>query len=181
MYHEETHSWIQKFDAVLDRYNNSPSRPLGGELTPNQAELKKNRAAVARAVTEYRTSLLPKTKMKPRFEVGDTVRSALDRGPFARRSYLPSFDTTPYTIAAVFTNMRVPMYALRDARSGQMMRGRYYEAELGYLAQDPDDWRVERILGKKKIDGKTYYEVEFRGFSGHPKLVAEEDLKPIKK
>lgn len=81
----KTETWIDKFQDVVDGYNNSPHSALvGGKFSPNQIN-----ETNANLVEEYmRTKLrhYPKIRMneKQRFFVGDYVAISTKRPDFTK-------------------------------------------------------------------------------------------------
>lgn len=68
----ETLRWVDIFDELLQKYNDSFHRALS--MTPNQAELDENKSAVARSLCKYREKAFKARGKKPKYQVGDLVR-----------------------------------------------------------------------------------------------------------
>ena len=101
-------------------------------------------------------SQLKKTKFKPsiKFNVGQFVRVSFQKRPLVK-SYMDQFSTEVFKIISVRLKENIPMYKLQDLQ-GQSISGYFYNFEL--LAVDKDEqnlWFIEKILKKKKADGKA--------------------------
>ena len=79
-------------------------------MTPNEAELEKNRFKLLTTYKEKYDKINKKRK-KPKYECGQTVRVFKDKGKF-KRGYLADFTKEYFIIKKVLTNLPFPRYTL---------------------------------------------------------------------
>ena len=59
-------------------------------------------------------------------------------------------------------NFKEPFYYLRDF-AGEDIEGRFYEKELQQV-QDSDEYRIEKVLRRKRVNGKQLHLVKWKGW-----------------
>ena len=100
--------WTKFIDLALHIYHNRKHRTI--KMTPNEAELEKNRFKLLTTYKEKYDKINKKRK-KPKYECGQTVRVFKDKGKF-KRGYLADFTKEYFIIKKVLTNLPVPRYTL---------------------------------------------------------------------
>ena len=95
-----------------------------------------------------------------KYMVGDHVRISKARRVF-KKGYLPAW-TEEVFIIQKRTNRTEPIYEIEDL-NGELISGTFYEDELQRI-QLPEEFRVEKVLRKKKEGEKTLYLVKWFGW-----------------
>jgi hypothetical protein len=108
--------------------------------------------------TLYKDSGKKPTKFK--FKVGESVRISRSKMVF-EKGYEKN-----WTREIFFIHQRIarhpPVYQVADA-NGEVIKGTFYEQELQKVKK-PDYYQVEKILKKRKVNGKTQYFVKFKDY-----------------
>ena len=133
----DTKKYIDVLPDLVDSYNNSPHRTLGG-LTPHQAMLDKNHVQVMRALEKHYSSFSNR-KLK-RFKIGDRVRIRKFHSPFVK-GYEQSWSDEIFKIAEVKDNMPIVMYKIQSTANDGFERfqdedpieGAFYANELSLV------------------------------------------------
>ena len=99
--------------------------------------------------------------IKFRYNVGDRVRISKTRMTF-EKSYLPGWSDEIFQIDSRQAS-RPPTYRIKDL-IGEEIQGRFYETELQKVNKRDDVYRVEKILKKRKRNGKTEILVKWQGW-----------------
>lgn len=154
MEERQSERYINRLPILLDMYNNRRHRIIN--TTPHNAEMESNYEKVLKSLELYYKKAAPKTKRKPKFEVGDLVRISAHKTLF-RKGYYQSFKPMVYKISAVLKHLPVVMYKITDVNSNKEEAGTWYGNELQYISKDYDDtlFKVEEIVktrykGRKK-------------------------------
>lgn len=105
------------------------------------------------------------TKFKPfvKFKNGQFVRVSFQKRPFVK-SYMDQFSTEVFKIVSIRLKQGIPLYKLQDLK-GENVEGYFYNSEL--LAIDKDEeslWFIEKVLKKRRHQGKLQYFVKWEGF-----------------
>jgi transposase InsO family protein len=113
--------WVKVLPDLMYNYNTSKHRSIG--MTPQEASLEKNEAAVYK-------KLYPPEKVKvrkPKFQVGDHVRITVKRGDF-RKGYRPNFTRELFIITEAL-DTKPFTYRIKDFE-GEVIEGSFYEQEM---------------------------------------------------
>ena len=107
--------------------------------------------------------LYPKKKVQKnyKYNVGDLVRVSKTRRTF-RKGYLPSWTEEIFRIYDRKIRTQ-PAYYLQDYNN-ELLKGLFYEKELQRV-HEQDEYRVEKVLKKKRVNGKNLYFVKWKGWS----------------
>src|SRR5437870_1165874 len=151
---ENTRNWIDMIDKLISNYNNRVHYTIG--MTPVKARLKKNEE-IAIQNTLSKTRNIP--KRKPKYKVADKVRISRIKGTF-EKGYLPNWSEQVYIVDDVLRTTPVT-YRIKDSLN-EIITGSFYEQELQKTNQEV--YRVEKVLGKKKIDGIEHALVKWSGY-----------------
>ena len=152
---ENTRNWIDMIDQLILNYNNRVHSTIG--MTPEEASLEKNEEnAIQNTLSKTRN--IP--KRKPKFKIVDKVRLSRIKGIF-EKGYLPNWSEQVYIIDEVLKTTPVT-YRIKDSLN-EIITGSFYEQELQKTNQEV--YRVEKVLGKKKIDGVEHALVKWSGYS----------------
>lgn len=169
-----TRRWVDELPRLLSWYNKRVHSRLG--MSPWEASKKKNFEKILAIQDPPSNTGNANTSRagvngirgidrNPRYSVGDVVRISRVKGIF-EKGYLPNFSREVFTVVEVQIpySMDEPIiYKLQD-RSGEILKGSFYEAELGPVKY-PDVLLVEKVLKEKKIKGEKYLLVKFLGYS----------------
>ena len=112
-----------------------------------------------------------------KYRVGDHVRISKARRQF-KKGYLPNLTEEVFIITKRKRQGTEPVYVINDLNEEQI-EGTFYERELQRI-QLPEEFRVEKVLRKKKQGNKTLHLVKWLGWdSTFNSWVAEEDLRKL--
>ena len=100
---------------------------------------------------------LPK---KYKYEVNSHVRISKARRAF-KKGYLSNWTEEVFTIVAREKKIR-PVYTLKDY-NGEIIEGKFYEEELKQV-DSPSEFRIEKVLKKKRQGNRTLYLVKWLGY-----------------
>ena len=105
---------------------------------------------------EVRRKLNGKSWTKPRrelkFKLGDQARISKSRRTF-KKGYLPSRTQEIFTVTKIIPRVP-PVYRLRDYANDEI-EGVFYAKELQKVHKLDDIYKIEKILGEKKENGKV--------------------------
>ena len=148
----KTLKYIDALQDIQTGYNRSWHRSIG--MAPDEVNFRNQEEIWQRLYSQG-------VSTSPTLAVGTKVRVSMVRGPFTKSSRA-SWSREIFTIARV-TKSDPPVYELEDF-SGEMIEGRFYGEELQEVIKEDDVFEVERILRKRKRDGKTEYFVKWSGY-----------------
>ncbi|CAB4005763.1 uncharacterized transposon-derived [Paramuricea clavata] len=106
---------------LVKSYNHSTHRTIGMKPADVNEE---NKDEVWTRIYGYPLSHFP----KPKFRIGDHVRTAIEHKTF-EKGYTPNFIDDAYVVTEVYRG-DPNMYGLRDPEDGEDILGRFYEQEL---------------------------------------------------
>src|SRR6476469_10634612 len=99
-------------------------------------------------------------RAKPKFKVGDKVRMSRIKALF-EEGYLPNWSEELYVVDKVQKTIPI-IYVIKDLL-GETIKGSFYTEELQKTTQE--EFRVEKVIRKKKIDGVEHGLVKWSGYS----------------
>ena len=154
--HQGNRKYFDILSKLADAYNNTRHSRTG--MAP--VEINKTNE---RQIFDKLFGGVRRTKLKPRYAVGDQVRISYVKGIFSKVSKR-KWTTEIFTIKCVKLSDPI-MYYLQDI-SGDEILGGFYEQELTRVIKTPADfWDIEKIIKKRKIRGKTQYYVKWKSYS----------------
>lgn len=152
---KNTRRYIDVIDELIYSYNNTWHRSIKTEPSAvsidNQSEAWKNL---------YESQTFKKSNIKPKLNVGDTVRISKEKLRF-EKGYEQNWTREIFTIHKILP--RSPTVYKRKDLTGEIIQGTFYEQELQKVS-DSGFYPVEKILKKRKRQGKTEYFVKFLGY-----------------
>ena len=150
---ENSRRYVDVLQDLVRGYNNSKHRSIG--MKP--IDVRKRHEHV------LRMKLYPKKKVQKnyKYNVGDLVRVSKTRRTF-RKGYLPSWTEEIFRIYDRKIRTQ-PAYYLQDYNK-ELIKGLFYEKELQRV-HEQDEYRVEKVLKKKRVNGKNLYFVKWKGWS----------------
>ena len=166
--------WIDEIKNIISSYNNSYHRSI--KMSPNNVTLE-NAKIVFKNIYKYpnKREYLRKHS-RPKLEEGEDVRKkygskVLDRG------YYPNWTDETFKVQKVRRGNRKPYYLIEDSR-GNISKKRYYPEELQSVIIDK--YRVEKILKRRKINGKKEVFVKWLNYpDSENSWIPEENLTNI--
>ena len=75
------------------------------------------------------------------------------------KGYQPNWSAEVFKIARLY-NTHPPVYSLKD-HAGEELNGTWYEPELQKIAVIDDTYKIESIIGQRKVRGKIQYLVRW--------------------
>jgi hypothetical protein len=153
--HIGKHQYIDVLDSLVKGYNASYHRSIG--IAPKDVNSSNS--------MEVFKKLFPKREYHPKicFKVGEQVRISKSKSVFDK-GYLPNWTTEIFKIASVVLRTP-PVYILEDFE-GEKLQGTFYEQELQKVEKrDSDLWRIEKVIKKRVVSGKTQYLVKWEGYA----------------
>ena len=145
------HRWLKVLPQVIKAYNSSFHRSLG--ISPNEVS-KENESDLFEKMYGHQ----PEARYK--FKTGDHVRISKLKHKL-EKSYLQNWSDEVFLIARRIKSFPAT-YRIKDLMDEPIL-GSFYEAEL-QLVNPPDEWRIEKVIRRRKQGNKTQYYVKWRGF-----------------
>jgi hypothetical protein len=182
MTQNETNRYIDVLPQLVSGYNNRGHRSLA-YMSPNQAEMLKNRARVRqlqlKRFHKIRVAALRRENNKStrQLSVGDVVRiRARDPNWRFRRSYHQQFSPDYFSIERKFDRLSVPMFELRSLDSEKIEEQRFYKEQLQKVTGEI--YRIERVVRRRvRRGGRAESFVKWMHFgSKHNTWVFDDEL-----
>ena len=152
-----TYRWIDILPDIMTSYNNSHHSSLN--MRPTDVNYH-NQEALWHQLYNDRFMRAESAKARFKFKEGDTVRISKYSTVF-KKGYLPLWSDEIFVVADRHHTIP-PVYSLRD-QAGDNLKGTWYEKELQKVKTD-NIYRIEAILDKRKVRGKTQYLVKWSGY-----------------
>lgn len=153
----ETRRWIDIIDQLVDDYNNTFHSTV--KMTPVEASKAENSPTVWHNI--YGAYLAAQYEA-PRLKVGQTVRITKYKSIF-HKGYLPNFTEEFFKIKQVLVG-KPTVYRLEDIKE-EALDGTFYESELSPFNESKETtYKIENVLGTKKIKGQKYVLVKYKGW-----------------
>ena len=152
--YKQTHKWVDILPQLLTNYNNtvhSSIKMKPASVTPE------NDHQAWQALYGHEMAA---ANISPKFSIGERVRITKYKGTF-KKGYLPNWTEEEFEVAAIVWS-HPPVYKIKDLH-GEEILGTFYEDELQKI-QAAEVFRVEKILKTKKVKGKKYYLIKWRGY-----------------
>nr|CAD2159606.1 unnamed protein product [Meloidogyne enterolobii] len=156
---KKTLKWIDVLEKIEDGINHSISRVHG--LRPVDVNFK-NAQTVWKKI--YGNIFSKIKNVKSKFNKGDYVRLSREKGNFDK-GYLPNWGDEILQVDDVKTTLYPITYKIKDDK-GDKFKGSFYKEELAKVRRDDDtEYRIEKILRKRKSDdGTNEFLVKFIGY-----------------
>ena len=164
---KNTLRYIDVLQDLVNGYNNTIHRSIG--MAPS------NVSKIHELEIRQRLYGVKKIKQSKRYKynIGDEVRISKARRVF-KKGYLPQWTEEHFHIHSRKFYVE-PLYELRDL-SGEVLQGTFYEKELQKV-KPLAEYRVEKVIRKKKQGSNVYYLVQWKGYSDKFNTwVSEKDL-----
>jgi hypothetical protein len=147
--------YIDALPQILDNCNNTVNRSIG--MTPNQVNFE-NIDQVQANLDKSRK--VPKVS-NPKFQVGDYVRTVLQKGTFSKDIASQRWSHDILIIKTVQPTLP-PTYKLKDYKD-EDVPGIFYEQDL-QKANKPEQFYVEKILARRTRRGRKEVLVKWIGY-----------------
>ena len=157
---KNTYRYVDVLQSLVDGYNNTYHRSI--KMKPNSVRKRHQIIIRQRLYGKLKspTKLRTQRKKSYKYMIGDLVRIIKQRLTFAR-GYLPNWSEEIF-IVYNRKNFKEPFYYLRDF-AGEDIEGGFYEKELQQV-QDSDEYRIEKVLRRKRVNGKQLHLVKWKGW-----------------
>ena len=157
---KNTYRYVDVLQSLVDGYNNTYHRSK--KMKPNSVRKRHQIIIRQRLYGKLKspTKLRTQRKKSYKYMIGDLVRIIKQRLTFAR-GYLPNWSEEIF-IVYNRKNFKEPFYYLRDF-AGEDIEGGFYEKELQQV-QDSDEYRIEKVLRRKRVNGKQLHLVKWKGW-----------------
>ena len=153
---QNTYRYIDALQSVVDGYNETYHRSI--KMKPSMVR-KKYEFIIRQRLYAVKKKAIQK---KYKYHVGDLVRITKERLTFAR-GYLPSWSEEIFIVFDRNATQQQFVYHLKDF-NGERIEGGFYEKELQRV-REPEEYRIEKVLRKKRINGKLLHLVKWKGWS----------------
>lgn len=161
-----TRRYVDTLPQLVLGYNNSIHSSIG--MAPSNV-----RRVDEKIIRQKLYGIKERKHRGYKYQIGNHVRISKARRVF-KKGYLPGWTEEVFVIVK-HTNRTEPIYEIEDL-NGEVIAGTFYEEELQRI-QLPEEFRVEKVLKKKKVGKKTLYFVKWLGWGDtFNSWVAEEDL-----
>jgi hypothetical protein len=166
--HTNSYRYVDDLQNIISSYNRSYHRTI--KAKPTDVSYQNQERVWHRLYEDNQTG----EPIRFKFRVNDRVRISKYSTVFSR-GYLPNWSEEIFTIAEAH-NTSPPVYSLKDD-SGSKLLGTWYEQELQKVVVRDDVYKIEAILGQRKLNGKTQYLVRWLGYdSTFDSYVDKKDL-----
>ena len=155
--HNGNKVWIDSLAHIINAYNQSSHRGLGGkrpiDIDESHWEYHENNSS---------SSKLLQKRPKP-FPVNSYVRiSRLSASPF-RKNFDQNWSEEVFQIVAIDTRDHPTMYVIKDL-NGQVLQGKFYRQELQVIDKPPDVYRIEKVIRTRGSGKHKQYLVKWHGY-----------------
>ena len=122
----------------------------------------------------------PPTKRPPRFEfdIGQKVRISKVKKIF-EKGCERNWSREIFVVSEIIPR-KPPVYRIKDL-AGDVVEGVLYGVELqAVVKKDNDEYRIEKIIKKRKVKGKVQYFVSWEGYpASFNSWIKQEDMRSI--
>lgn len=171
--HTQKHKYTDILQDVVMSINETPNRSLNGRApasvnAENESEVRLD-AYLVRQKSQKKAPM-NKKKMSPKrkrveytFKIGDQVRISHLKRQF-QRDYDQTFTEEIFVVSRRFVSQGIPIYKLKDM-TDEPIQGSFYVSELQKVSKEKQtQWRIEKIVRKRKVRGKPEVLVRWLGW-----------------
>ena len=170
---KQTLRYVDVLQDIMKSYNSSYHRSIG--MPPDKVN-KTNEKEVRKRLSKLWDMAISQKKTTTReLNVGDQVRISIARRPF-RKGYLPQWTEEIFTVEQKLKTRPIT-YKVKDY-DGELLVGSFYIEELQKVPMQKDRaYRIERVIRKRRRQGKMQYFVKWEGYpSSFNSWVSQEDM-----
>lgn len=146
--------YVEALEDLLVSYNESVHRSIG--MAPidvtNENQFRAWNALYAKS---------PPKPTTPKYRVGDRIRLAQTRSPFAK-GYEQGWTQELFTVSKRLPGYP-PTYRVADY-NGEVIDGLFYEPEMARVIKEDDVYLVEKVIRKRKKNGRVQLLVKWKGY-----------------
>ena len=150
---KNTFRYVDVLDKLLHKYNSTKHNTIG--MTPTEASKPENETKVFNRLNLETV----RTKVKPKFSVGDRVRITKYKTVFDK-GYLPNWTEEVFLISEVKSTIPVT-YKIKDLQDEPVL-GSFYERQLQKANQEV--YRIEKVIRRRTKNGIKEVYVKWRGY-----------------
>ena len=170
MNEKNTYKWFDVLSDVVQAYNNSYHRVI--KMTPAQAQRADQYTVWANQYfskpppppsTVHGPHRLKRKKSAFTFNVGDRVKLSALKRPFDRE-YDQRYTTETFTITDRRMQGDVASYSVKDEQNEPIIGWFYPQELLKVHVRDDKTYKIEKVLKRRKRQGKEELFVKFRGY-----------------
>lgn len=179
--YKRSYRYIDDLQNLVKNYNATPHRSLN-YVAPKDVNRDNEADLWAYMYLTKKGRKLPKQIAPFRFKVNDYVRISYLRHPF-RKSYEQQFTTEIFKIRKRWRIQGYPVYKLSSWDGKELIKGNFNEADLTLVDASATEnlFYIEKIIKKRKINGKLHYLVKWEGYpSSMNSYVLASDIKTMK-
>lgn len=152
---EKTLNWIDAIDGIVDGLNSTYINSIG--TSPALVTYQTAQEVWKRVYKSY----IESGSCSPKFLVGSVVRVSHSRQVF-RKGTDSRYSSELFRIKKI-VNYPNPVYILEDL-NGEEIDAFWYAEELIEFTKDSDIYSLEKIIRKRKRNGKQEFLVKFKGY-----------------
>lgn len=155
--HTNSYRYIDVLSDLIHSYNSAIHS--SHNLSPNRINESNQETVWQKLYNPDRP--INELNIKPTFRVGDKVRISKYSTTFAK-GYLPAWTEEIFTVAKIHGTIP-PVYSLSDDNDSRLV-GTWYKEELQRVKVRNDTYKIDKILGTRKVNNKVQYLVKWRGY-----------------
>lgn len=161
MTHQNTKKYVHVLQDIIESYNNSIHRGLGGDLTPNEVHQMKDPACIkTQFIKMYKTPTPSRKVITSNLTTGEYVR-VTNIKPTFHRGYTIQNSEEIFKISSVDSSHTPTVYYIEDLE-GEEVKGLFYREEL--IPVTLSDFYDIDIIKTKTVAGKKKHFVKWRGY-----------------
>ena len=171
--HRGTFDYISILPQLIKSYNHQKHSSHGFQPVAVNSS---NQETVWQNLYSNDTSAVTKRRSpKNNLTKGTRVRLSIERGPF-RKGYVGAWTEEIFTVSDIIPSNPV-VYKITDD-SGDRIKGTFYRQELQPVDKSKQVYRVEKVVGERKVKGKKYAIVKWMGYGEeHNSVIPKSDLR----
>lgn len=153
--HSNTYRYLDVLQDIILSYNETVHS--SHDMKPNQINYDNQEEVWQRLYNQDNLS----TRAINKFNIGDKVRISKYSTIF-EKGYLPAWSEEVFTVSRIHDTTPI-VYSLKDAASDEL-EGTWYEPELQKVNIEDNIYKIESIVGQRKVNGKSQYLVKWVGY-----------------
>lgn len=150
--------YIDILNQLVDSYNNSYHRSI--KTKPSAVNIS-NEKKIWKILYGFEKNIGEEVIVEPKFFVGDRVRISKDKGIFSK-GYTPNWTIEIFVIEKILLQ-NPPLYIIKDLNNEEI-EGKFYEQELQKIETNEENYKIEKIIRKRKRNNQVEYFVKWLGY-----------------
>ena len=161
MTHQNTKKYVHILQDIIQSYNNSTHKGLGGDQTPNEIhQMKDGYNTRNQFLKMYKIGRQSRKRITSQLSIGEYVRVSNIKPTF-QRGYKVQNSEEIFKIKSLDNTQTPTIYYLEDIE-GEDIKGIFYREEL-IPVKIPEFFHID-IIKSKTVAGKKKYLVKWRGY-----------------